>query len=168
MSKNILTLLAFAYAGAVTPEVATRTDNSLCLHREKKIVSFKTEANKKIASICVNLEDNYIVYRYGTRSLIELTYPAEASSGSWKNFAFNSYVRAGGEANDPKGGYSVSFTNNGTEYFVYQNWESENDDYEVGIIITHKGGNYKILGIPQSQTGSLARLEKFKNILNSQ
>lgn len=168
MPKKIVTLLAFAYAGAVTQEAAARTDNSLCLHGEKTIVSFKTEASRKTASICVDPEDDYIVYRYGTRSHIELTYPSEASSSSWKNFAFNSYVRAGGEANDPKGEYGVSFINNGTEYFVYQNWESENDDYEVGIIITHKGGNYKILGIPQTQTGSLARLEKFKNILSSQ
>lgn len=51
---------------------------------------------------------------------IEVTYPASASSSSWKSLSFNSYVRAGGEANDPKGEYGVSSINNGTEYFVCQ------------------------------------------------
>lgn len=113
----------------------------------------QNRSKQKTASICVNPKDNYLFYRYGARSHIQLTYPAEASSSPWKNFSFNSYVIARSDTNDPKGEYGISFTNN---------------DYEAGIIITHKGGDCKILGMPQTQKGSLARLEKFKSILNYQ
>lgn len=140
---------------------------SLCQKSENTIVSFKTVQRKKLASICAGPKNSYLIYRYGNSDHVELNYPTVLNSKSWKNFFYNSYSRGLGTSNDPKGSYEISFINNGTEYSVYQDWGPENS-YEIGIIVIDKGRNYKILGIPESQTGSLSRLEAFKDLLSSQ
>ncbi|MDR6234507.1 hypothetical protein [Pseudomonas oryzihabitans] len=160
-------ILALLCNSSLAKNQPTYIESSLCLQKERIILSFKTAQKKKLASICAGPENSYLVYRYGNQDSVELTYPKAQDSESWKNFSFSSYTRAAGESNDPKGNYEIVFTNNNTEYSIYQDWGSKSD-YEVGIIINDKGKNYKILGISKSQTGSLSRLESFKDLLANQ
>ncbi|WP_338545504.1 hypothetical protein V6W80_23440 [Pseudomonas benzopyrenica] len=160
-------ILVVLCSSSLAKNQSTYSKNSLCQNKENIILSFKMAQRQKLVSICVGPENSYLVYRYGNPDHVELSYPTALDIESWKRFSYNSYARASGESNDPKGSYELSFFNNDTEYFVYQDWGSGND-YEVGIIIADKGKNYKILGIPESQTGSLSRLYAFKYLTINQ
>jgi len=164
--KSIAVLLFFVCSCSFAKEQPDYLETSLCLPKENIAFSFKTNPKEKIASICIGPQRSYLVYRYGTQNHIELNYPTDPNFSSWKSFSFNSYVRAGGELNDPKGAREISFSNSGTDYSVYQNWGSEND-YEIGILIISKGKNYRISGISKSQIGSLSRLENSKDLLDT-
>ncbi|WP_153014217.1 hypothetical protein [Pseudomonas sp. EpS/L25] len=166
IEKSIAILLLFICSYSFAKEQPDYLESSLCLPKENIAFSFKTDPKEKIASICIGPQRSYLVYRYGTQNHIELNYPTDPNSSSWEKFSFNSYVRAGGELNDPKGAREISFDNSGTDYSVYQNWGSEND-YEIGILIINKGKNYKISGIPKSQIGSLSRLENSRDLLET-
>ncbi|WP_295465338.1 hypothetical protein [uncultured Pseudomonas sp.] len=163
--KSVAALLFFVCSCSFAAEQPNYIETSLCLPKENIVFSFKTNPKEKIASICMGPQRSYLVYRYGTQNRIELNYPTNPNFSSWKSFCFNSYVRAGGELNDPKGEREISFSNSGTDYSVYQNWGSENN-YEIGILIISKGKSYRISGIPKSQIGSLSRLENSKDLLS--
>jgi len=160
-------ILVYLCNSAIAQSGPSYLKGSLCKKEEDIIISFKTAQKKKLASICAGPGNSYLVYRYGNLDQVELNYPTLLNSKSWKNFFYSSYSRGLGESNDPRGNYEISFINSGTEYSVYQDWSTENS-YEIGIIVINKGRNYKILGIPESQTGSLSRLEAFKDFLSNQ
>jgi len=67
-------------------------DNSLCSTQEAIYFSCTLE-NKKIVSLCGKEEGHNLKYRYGTQSLIELSYPSEQPK---KGHAFYRINASGG------------------------------------------------------------------------
>ena len=119
------------------------------LPNEEVIYSFETKNGKKM-SLVKDKSNTYIQYRFGTKTKVEMEFPAERTKESWKKFHYNSYMRGGGKENAGMEIDNILFTNNGYEYVIYRSYHAEGNDYSAGIIIkdsngkeTRINGNYK-------------------------
>ena len=128
---------------------------NLCLPGEKTIFSFETKS-KKILSVCKKLDESYLAYRFGTGKKTELLFPQNLDKISWKKFDFHGMSRGGGKANAGFGDYSLSFKKGNAEYTVFQQWNDEDDTYDIGVtIVGAKGKVITVTGLRKTQEGSL-------------
>jgi hypothetical protein len=119
------------------------------LPNEEIIYSFETKNGKKMFLV-KDKTNKYIQYRFGSKSNVEMEFPAERTTESWKKFHYNSYWRGGGVQNAGMEIDNLQFTNDGYTYLIFRTYHSEGEDYSAGIIITDKkgkesriSGNYK-------------------------
>lgn len=154
---DIIKISLLALVAVAAPIVSGK---SLCTSNEQIIFSFDTK-NAKSLSICKGKLDEYLVYRYGSDSKIELQFPREIDSNSWKNFDFSGMSRAGGKANAGFGAYSLSFGIGISSYSVFQEWDDDEGTYNIGVTVNvGKNKPIKIVGLKQTQEGSLVLLEQ--------
>src|SRR5260221_234178 len=78
---------------------------------EKVLYSFVIKSSSKIALVCTQKDNKYIVYRFGTKDKAELQYPTLLNAASWKSFRYDGYSRTGVN-NSPTEIHSLSFKNN--------------------------------------------------------
>ncbi len=126
------------------------------LPNEEMLVSFETVKGKKVM-LAKDKNDKYIIYRYGTKTKIELEYP-EKNKESWKKFKFSSYMRGGGTANEGMDLNYLAFTNKDVKYVIYYTYTARESMTEVGVKILNPKtdaviGNVK--GIEKTWKGSL-------------
>lgn len=131
---------------------------NLCFHTEKNVFSFQTKS-KKILSVCKGEGGAYLVYRFGRHDSIELQFPSELGKKSWEKFKFYGYRRGGGVANAGRGSYSLSFDINNVAYSVFQEWNDEDNDYAIGVVVSGMVKPVTIIGLKNTQEGSLVLLE---------
>lgn len=137
-------------------------NESLCKKSEKILFSFKTKKSSKILSICVSEEQpNYIIYRFGTKEKIELEFP-DNKIDSWSKFTYSYYLRGGEKENAGLDLNYLSFSRNGFEYQVYQEYSAEDDATNVGIRVKEKATNKEtdIIGLSNTVVGSLTNLRE--------
>ncbi|UAD91726.1 hypothetical protein H9N23_21605 [Xanthomonas oryzae pv. oryzae] len=161
-SVSISALVTMLLHASILPACAQnnyKEDGSLCLSSENTVISFSTSKKSKKASVCTGTNDRYIVYRFGTRKDVEMTFPARQDKTSWSNFKFDSYTRGGGAQNDAEGQYSLDFDNDGVSYSIFQEWTVTPKNYSVGILVETNNKNLSIKGEQSTQIGSLSRLE---------
>lgn len=112
--------------------------------------------------------ENYLTYRFGTPDNVEFQYPEILDESSWEKFNLHGYSRGGGIANDAMGDYSTSFTNQGIEYTIFQNWRLVSNEYFLGILINIGEKRIVLRGEQGSQSGSLMVLEGKEKLKNEQ
>ena len=112
--------------------VFTNAQNYI-LQNEELIFSFNTKNGKKLV-LAKDKENEYIVYRFGTKDKIELEYP-EKNKESWGKFTYGYYFRGGGKQNAGMELESIFFQINNFEYIIYKNYHSEDNSFETGIKI---------------------------------
>lgn len=135
-------------------------DNDLCGKDEDILISFKLADSDKIATICISkLNADYIIYRYGKPSNIEMEYPDKTDS-SWDKFTYSYYLRGGGIDNEGMDLNYLYFENSGYKYEIYQEYDSQSDETSVGITVTNlkTGDVTDIKGDNKSMKGSLIDL----------
>lgn len=138
---------------------------NLCLPQEKTIFAFETKGNK-VLSLCKENQDRYLVYRFGGNGNVEFQFPKNMNADSWKAFEFSGQRRLGLN-NAGFGDYSISFSNLGNEYTVFQEWDDATKFYSIGVNIKTPSKNVTLNGIKKKQEGSLVLLEaESKNIIN--
>lgn len=162
MPRTWFLLIALALGGGAHAHA-----KNLCLPVEKTILSFETKS-KKTLSVCKKIDASYLAYRFGTRKKTELLFPHNLDKTSWKKFDFQGMSRGGGKANAGFGDYSLSFKNGNAEYTVFQQWNDEDDTYDIGVtIVGAKGKVVTLTGLKKTQEGSLTLLDdESKNITN--
>ncbi len=141
--------------------------NCLCQQNEYVIFNFNTSSNKTV-SLCISKmitpNSGYLIYRYGTRSKIELIYPMDTLN-SFSKFKFLTYSRGGGKENAAMELSNVSFTNNNFTYTLYDDYYSEDESHPKGIMITNNSTNKKvIMGAKGKVIGHLSAFRE-KNIV---
>jgi hypothetical protein len=115
----------------------------LCQKGETTVFAFKIAKSPKWASLCKNEAggNDYLVYRFGTPSNVELTFPHNRNK-SWKQFEYTYYFRGGGAKNYGLDLNYLSFMNGEWKYTLYQEYEAETDKTSVGVRLedmkTHK------------------------------
>lgn len=119
-------------------------------------------------SLCEGRGENYLTYRFGTPDNVEFQYPEILDESSWEKFNLHGYSRGGGIANDATGDYSTSFTNQGIEYTIFQNWRLVSNEYFLGILINIGEKRIVLRGEQGSQSGSLMVLEGKEKLKNEQ
>lgn len=135
-------------------------DNYLCCENEDVLFSFNIADSEKSVSICISKDQqDYIIYRYGTKDKIELEYPIKAEN-SWSLFTYSYFLRGGGTGNEGLDLNYLSFDNGGYTYKIYEEYGSESDKPVIGIKVTNQETNEEkdILGDSNSIKGTLISL----------
>lgn len=101
------------------------------LPNEKVILEFNTLKGKKLV-VAIDLNDKYVVYRYGTTDKIELQFP-EHLTNSWTMFQHSSYLRGGGIQNEGMDLDYLYFDNGNYRYVVFQEYIAKAKKVEHGI-----------------------------------
>lgn len=151
MRPTLLPLILLAFS-------ANAAAFHLCDPKEERIFSFETK-KKKILSLCKGENASYLVARLGTRAGIDLQYPAQLDNTSWQQFAFEGHRRGGGKANAAFSAHLLTFLHDDAEYAVFQEWDSEDDRYEIGLQVERNGKTLTFRGLKTTQEGSMERLE---------
>lgn len=128
------------------------------LDNEELIFSFNTKNGKKLV-LAKDKENEYIVYRFGSKDKIELEYP-EKNKESWSKFTYGHYLRGGGKQNAGMELESIFFQINNFEYTIYKNYHSEDNSFETGIKIKNLDNDkiVDIIGKYRSIKGSFYKL----------
>jgi hypothetical protein len=106
------------------------------LENEKLVYSFKTYSGKTLM-IAKDSNDRYLVYRYGTDSLIELEYPKNKNN-SWKKFKYSYWLRGGGPENAGIDINFLYFDIDHYRYVVYWTYYSESEETNCGIKVINQ------------------------------
>ena len=121
-------------------ESSTRVQevSSFILPNEVLVLSFKTKKNK-LLFVCRDKDNKYLVYRFGSKTKVELQFPEKLDQSSFKKFDYSSYLRPGGVENLGMALDYLSFTNSGYRYVIYKTYASESvgNENEIGIRIIH-------------------------------
>ena len=153
MKKSVAILLSLFF-GIIA---FAQFDNQLCKSNEEIVFAFQLK-NLKWVSVCKEKNGSYIVYRFGTKSKIELQYPSKLDSTSWQQFTFQGYVRGGGKQNAAMRFGYLNFYNNDINYEVYDLWNSDDDKEKCGVWVKPNKKTIDMKGNLESRKGSLVEL----------
>jgi hypothetical protein len=125
------------------------------LPNEELIYSFETK-NGKVMVLAKDKANEYIIYRFGTKTKIEFEFP-EKSKDSWSKFKYSFAFRGGGISNSGIDLNYVYFTNNNFQYVIYDTYFSEGEKYNIGVKIIDLNTNkiIDIKGLRKTQKGNL-------------
>jgi len=124
--------------------VATRQDApgttqaSLCLPTERVVFSCSLKRSAKLVALCssksLTKETGYLQYRFGLPGKVELEFPKQRE-GSSQAFRYHHYFRAQVDLTE------ISFTNDGIEYTVFDNYNGEEKPAtsDEGVTVSQKG-----------------------------
>lgn len=126
------------------------------LENEKLIFAFQTK-NRKIATICMDKKEEYIVYRFGTSEKIEMEYPENKDKSSFDKFEYSGWMRGGGIKNSEMQLDYLVFSVNNFKYIVYNTYFAEGDKLNIGIKVldTQTNQTIDIKGIYGTRKGTL-------------
>lgn len=133
---------------------------NLCAENEEVIISFPILDSGKRLAVCVDKNNqDYIVYRYGTKDQVELVYP-EDKADSYHKFVYSYYLRGGSTENEGLDLNYLSFENKGFRYKIYQEYAAASGGTEVGILVTEisSGKETRLEGIAEEAEGNLIDL----------
>jgi hypothetical protein len=147
--------------GQYTVNATSQFDDTLCLNTEKLVVSFQLRDGGKTVSVCMDTDEGYLVYRFGTKENIELEYPANKAQ-AWDCFTYD-YSTI--DAHD-----SLQFENGGFRYEVYQQDYTASTKLKVGVKVTElaTGKESDMAGLPESLIGYWYDLQGNKNVHTAQ
>ena len=127
---------------------------------EDTLFSFRTSSNKT-ASLCIGKVDTaeYIVYRFGADTSVELEFPS-THENSFDKFFYSYYMRGGEKENEGLDLNSIEFKNGKYSYKIYQEYAAKGKMTRVGISVTNNetGKKIEIKGNPKTVKGSLVNL----------
>jgi hypothetical protein len=141
----------------------TNTDDlneNLCAANEEILFGFPVKDSKKRLTVCVEKNNQeYIVYRFGTKDKLELVYP-DSVTDSWSGFVYSYYFRGGGTDNEGQDLNYLTFDNNGFRYRIFQEYTAASEETEVGILVTDlaSGKETRITGVSEEAEGDLINL----------
>jgi hypothetical protein len=130
-------------------------DEYLCASNENILLSFRMRDSNKTMSVLIANDESYIVYRYGTRSNIELEFP-ENKADSWTNFTYYHEYYIGGHD------FILSFENGGFIYDI-RDQHYKGGERTVQIEITNISNNRKtyLVGVATNAIGFLGNIIKY-------
>ena len=134
------------------------------LPNEEEIFSFRT-FNQKRMSICLDKQNQYLIYRFGTENNIELEYPKDKLK-SFDLFQYNYYLRGGGIQNEGTDENRLIFNNGNYQYIIYDDFyaRGESSFYAIKIINFQNQNPFVIRVEPSSVKGSLISLRDFEKL----
>jgi len=131
-------------------------NDDLCTTEEVLVYGFQIADSDKKLAVCMDEDESYLVYRYGTKDKLELEYP-ENKENAWDNFTYSYYLRGGGADNAGLDLNYLVFENKGYQYQVYDEYSAETGVTEVGVRVRNleTGAETDIKGDYESEKGSL-------------
>ena len=136
-------------------------------NNEEVIFGFRLVSGKKMAVVCKDKADKYLVYRFGTADNIELSYPGWPDKSSWGFFVYFGYQRPGGKENEGMYQYTLTFTNNAIKYEVYYEWFSEDNSQGIGIRVTAGKKTTNLKGDLKTHVGTPGLLDTKEDLIHN-
>jgi hypothetical protein len=135
----------------------------ILLPGEEVVFSFKTTNNKEVV-VAKSKSNQYLVYRFGSSSKVELEYPSAKDTTSWKKFSYSYWLRGGGPANEGIDLNYLYFISEDYRYVVYHTYFSVDEKSSVGVKVTNmKTG--KTIDIPGNIKSVKGNLVNFRDSL---
>ncbi len=135
------------------------TKISYQLKNEKLVYHLKMKNGKQL-SVCIDKDEKYIVYRYGSRNKIELEYPKEKDLSSFQKFEYSGWSRGGGIENSGMELTYLAFTNKQVKYVIYDTYFAEGNKSNAGIkVIESENKITDLKGLIKSRKGNLSDLK---------
>ena len=135
------------------------TEISYQLKNEKLVYELKMKNGKQL-SVCIDKDEKYIVYRYGSKNKIELEYPKEKDLSSFQKFEYSEYKRGGGIQNAAMELTYLAFTNKQVKYVIYDTYFAEGNKSNAGIkVIESENKITDLKGLIKSRKGNLSDLK---------
>ena len=133
------------------------------LENERVGYSFKT-TNGKTLMVAIDSNERYLVYRFGTDSLIELEYPKNLNN-SWRKFKYAYWMRGGGPENIGMDINFLYFNVGHYRYVVYAEFNESNCG--IKVINTITGIETNILGDMNTVKGSLVASFRWNELITA-
>ncbi len=132
---------------------------------EDIVLSFTLKGKGKQLLVCKDRNNTYLVYRFGTATQVELSYPPVLDSSSWHKFYFWNYHRGGGIMNEGMDEVFLSFVNNGIKYRIYETYYSVDSSSAVGILIKKGNKTIDLPGLYKTKINGLSDLAMYDDWL---
>jgi hypothetical protein len=149
------------YNGSIvlTDKTSAVLDDNLCAGNEDILFSFKIKNSAKVLSVCIEKNNEYLVYRYGGKDDVEFEFPDDVKV-SYDKFTFSenwtSIFR----------GYYLEFTNQDYKYTVYQkltldDYRSHVESTECGVYVKKISAENvsELTGNPETIMGALGNID---------
>jgi hypothetical protein len=147
-------------APSIGIKVSKDREEYLIKDNENIIISFKIKNSKKRLTIAIDKKQEYLVYRYGNKNKIEMTFK-QLNSKKGNQFLYRQENSFGYVRDEIK---SLSFEVSKNKYEVYDNYiESENNQKNgLGIKVTTNSG--KVIYIEGDESSKSGNIELIKSI----
>ncbi len=126
----------------------------LRLAGETPLFQFRLEDGSYVVLLEGGSED-YLVLRTGTLDSLLFQYPEVPDGSSWDMFLYSFYFRGGGPWNEGLDLNSLTFTAEGVEYAVYEDYYAGDGSLQVGLRIEYPDGTSDLRAVEGSVQGSL-------------
>jgi hypothetical protein len=138
--RNGLSVALISTLSLISPSRQTPafSQASLCQATERVVFSCSLKRPAKLVALCASKsltkEAGYLQYRFGLPGNIELEYPTQRD-GSSQSFRYHHYFRAQVDLTE------ISFTNDGVEYTLFDNYNGEEKPAisDEGVTVTKDG-----------------------------
>jgi hypothetical protein len=164
MKFGILICIFFVFAASAA---TAKPVDPLRQKGEITVFAFRLKNSGKYLSVSQGKADGreYLVYRLGRPSAVELEFPAKKEN-SWDEFSYWWYLRGGGPQNEGMDLNYLGFVNQGWEYVVYDEYIAVPGTYERGILLVHLADCkwIDLPGEPDSVVGSFISLRGIKKL----
>jgi hypothetical protein len=153
------------FAPIVNQKYGFVSNNSIyVLPNETELFSLRT-FNEKRMSICVDSNNQYLIYRFGTENNIELEYPKDKFK-SFDLFKYDYYLRGGGIQNEGTDENRLWFINGNFQYMIYDDYyaRGESTYYSIEIKNLQNLQEFVVKIEPTSVKGSLIHLRAFEKL----
>ncbi|RYJ41459.1 hypothetical protein [Flavobacterium beibuense] len=112
--------------------LASFAQTDYVLPNEEAVFSFQTEKGKQMM-LAKDVDDEYMVYRFGTVNKIELESKREKTADGFSGFKYSGYARHGGPENEGMMLDYLAFTNGDYKYVIYKTYYSVPDETAAGV-----------------------------------
>lgn len=145
-------------------------DNPNYQHQNEELIYYFETNNKKMLSVCMDINEKYIVYRFGTADKVEMEFPDVKDNSSFSKFAYSGYVRHGGEENEGMRLDFLTFYVKNYKYIIYDTYYAVGDQSDMGIKVINTTTNKTtdIKANPQTQKGLLSVLQHNEKVKKSE
>ncbi|MBN2608163.1 MAG: hypothetical protein JXA64_03525 [Candidatus Fermentibacteraceae bacterium] len=126
----------------------------LRLAGEAPLFQFRLEDGSYVVLLEGGSED-HLVLRTGTPDSLLFQYPENPDGTSWDLFLYTFYFRGGGPWNEGLDLNSLTFTAEGVEYTLYEDYYAGDGSLQFGLRIVYPDGATDLRAVESSLQGSL-------------
>lgn len=114
-------------------------------------------------TLCSEKTGKYLIYRFGTKTYVQLEFPKSKDKLSWQEFEYSYWLRGGGAQNEGMDINYLALTIDKAKYVIYDNYYAVGDKHKTGIKVINLATNKTVnINGNKTQKGTLTTF-RFNN-----
>ena len=152
----------------LTPISNLGLNERLTAKNEETIYSVKISQNNSYATISRAKDNNYLVFRYGTKNNLISAFP-QYKEDSWAQFGVSWYLRGGGAENAGTDLNYLSFNDEHYSYCLFSQYDAIENQHDFGLTVKNKSNKNEdiLLGNAETVVGSMIELRSYDKKLKN-